>query len=59
LQVTIPYKNGDLISIFHEYGKIDRIVHGISEVIISGRIPVRLLADFGRFQTKKSLVDKK
>ncbi len=59
LQVTIPYKNGDLISIFHEYGKIDRIVHGISEVIISGRIPVRLLADFGRFQTKKSLVNKK
>lgn len=59
LQVTIPYKNGDLISIFHEYGKIDRIEHGIGEVIISGRIPMRLFADFGGFQTSKLLVNKK
>lgn len=52
ISVTIPYKNGDLISQFHEFGKIDRIDHGIGEVKISGKIPGRLLADFERFKRK-------
>ena len=58
IEVTIPYKSGDLISTFREYGKIDRIAHGIGEVNISGRIPGRLLADFERFKSRKSHIIK-
>ena len=52
VDVTIPYKNGQLISIFHKYGKIEKIVHGIGNVKISGSIPGRLFADFDRFKDK-------
>jgi len=53
IEVIIPYKNGNLISVFHEHGKVDRIEHGISDVKISGKIPGRLIADFERFKQKK------
>lgn len=52
IDVTLPYKNGDLISMFHQLGKVDKIVHGIGEVKISGSIPGRLLADFERFKSR-------
>lgn len=50
LNVRIPYKFGHLISIFHEFGKIDQIEHNVGTVHIKGKIPVRLLSDFERFQ---------
>ena len=53
LNVTIPYQNGQFISLFHEYGKIEKIDHGIESVKISGSIPGRLLADFERFKDKR------
>ena len=53
IEVKIPYKNGDLISLFHQYGKVDKVEHGFGEVLISGSIPGRLLADFERFSMDK------
>lgn len=53
INVNIPYKNGDLISEFHKYGRIEQINHGIGEVNIIGEIPGRLVADFERFQRKE------
>jgi GTP-binding protein HflX len=53
LDVSIPYKYGNLISMFHQYGKVDKIEHGIGEVQISGSIPGRLLAEFERFKSRK------
>lgn len=50
IEVSIPYKFGNLISAFHEFGIIDRINHGITDVEITGRIPGRLFADFERFK---------
>lgn len=50
INVTIPYKSGELISEFHKYGRIDQIDHGIGEVNIIGKIPGRLIADFERFK---------
>lgn len=52
VDVTIPYKYGNLISKFHQSGKIIRVEHGVGEVKISGSIPGRLLADFERYKSK-------
>ncbi len=54
IEVKIPYKNGKLISLFHQYGQIHRIKHGVGSVTIKGKIPGRLVADFGRFSIERS-----
>jgi GTP-binding protein HflX len=46
VEVHLPYKEGALISLFHEMGQIKRIEHGRKGVEITGRIPGRLLASF-------------
>ncbi|NPV40759.1 MAG: GTPase HflX [Anaerolineae bacterium] len=53
ISVTIPYSNGQLISLFHEFGKIDKIINNVGSVTISGSIPGRLMADFERFTQKQ------
>ena len=55
ISVTIPYKNGTLISLFHEFGRIDQIENNVGTVRITGSIPGRLLAEFEKFnQQQKS-----
>ncbi len=55
ISVTVPYKNGDLISLFHEFGRIDHIENMVGSVKISGSIPGRLMAEFEKFnQQQKS-----
>lgn len=44
--VRLPYKEGALISLFHELGQVERVEHERGGVIIHGRIPGRLLAQF-------------
>jgi GTP-binding protein HflX len=44
--VRLPYQQGQLISLFHEFGQVERIEHGRKGVLIQGRIPGRLLAQF-------------
>jgi len=44
--VRLPYQQGALISLFHEAGQIERIEHGRGGVLMQGRIPGRLLAQF-------------
>jgi GTPase len=51
IDVSIPYKYGNLISMFHQIGKVDKVEHGIGEVKMKGSIPGRLLADFERFKS--------
>ena len=50
IQVWLPYQQGQLISSFHESGQIDRIEHGRGGVMIHGRIPGRLVAQFKEWQ---------
>jgi len=50
ITAKIPYKNGKLISLFHQFGKIEKIEHGVGSVLISGSIPGRMIADFERYQ---------
>ncbi|MGD0611671.1 MAG: GTPase HflX [Anaerolineales bacterium] len=44
--VRLPYQQGQLISLFHEVGQVERVEHGRGGVLMQGRIPARLLATF-------------
>jgi GTP-binding protein HflX len=50
--VRLPYQQGQLISLFHEYGQVERLEHGRKGVLIQGRIPGRLVAQFTPWQLK-------
>lgn len=50
IQVRLPYQQGALISLFHEAGQVERIEHERGGVIMHGRIPGRLLAQFSGWQ---------
>jgi GTPase len=52
--VRLPYQQGQLISLFHESGKVERLEHGRKGVLMQGRIPGRLLAYFKPWQIKAS-----
>jgi len=46
IDVRLPYQMGHLISLFHEAGQIEMIENERDCVLIKGRIPGRLLAQF-------------
>ncbi|MHC1785003.1 MAG: GTPase HflX [Anaerolineaceae bacterium] len=50
--VQLPYAEGQLISIFHDQGRVDRIEHGVKGVGIQGNIPARLYSRFEPFLHK-------
>jgi GTP-binding protein HflX len=50
LKVRLPYEEGALIALFHEQGQVDKIEHGQSGVLIQGRLPGRLIAQYKPFQ---------
>ena len=49
IEVRLPYNQGQLISLFHETGQIERIENERTHVLIHGRIPGRLLAQFNEW----------
>jgi GTP-binding protein HflX len=49
--VRLPYQQGALISLFHEAGQVERIEHERGGVLMQGRIPGRLAAQFSAWQT--------
>jgi len=52
--VRLPYQQGALISLFHEVGQIERVEHGRGGVLMQGRIPGRLLAQFSGWQVSSN-----
>jgi GTP-binding protein HflX len=46
VKVLLPYEAGQLISLFHELGRIDEIQHNEIAVMIEGRIPTRLASQY-------------
>ncbi len=52
VNVRIPYKDGQLISIFHEHGSIAAIEHEEKGVHIQGRVPARLAGRFKPYTIK-------
>jgi GTP-binding protein HflX len=53
--VRLPYQEGNLISLFHDLGKVSRIEHTRGGVIIDGTIPIRLMARFKPFLNQGEL----
>jgi GTP-binding protein HflX len=52
IDARVPYKDGQLISIAHEHGIVEKIEHEEKAVHIQGRVPVRLAARFKPFVVK-------
>lgn len=52
--VRLPYKEGALISLFHELGHVDQVEHERGGVIIHGSIPGRILAQFAPWKIKNN-----
>lgn len=53
VRLKIPHREGNLIAMLHKHGQVERVQHERSQVIISGRIPVRLLARYAPFFDKE------
>jgi GTP-binding protein HflX len=49
LDVRIPYNEGQLISIFHEFGQVHSVSHGEGGARIKGLLPRRLIFQFEPF----------
>ncbi len=47
--VRLPYQEGQLISLIHEQGQVQRVEHGRGGVLIHGSIPGRLITRFQRY----------
>jgi GTP-binding protein HflX len=54
IQVEIPYRDGRLINLFHEQGVVEQMDHARAHVSISGRLPVRLLGAFQRYNKSRA-----
>ncbi len=48
--VRLPYQQGALISLFHETGQVQRVEHERGGVLMQGRVPGRLAAQFSHWQ---------
>jgi GTP-binding protein HflX len=56
--VRLPYQQGQLISLFHEFGQVERLENERKGVLMQGRVPGRLLAQFKPWQLKAGERDK-
>jgi len=56
--VRLPYQEGQLISLFHELGQVEYLEHGRKGVLIQGRIPGRLMAQFNPWLITPGQLDK-
>lgn len=54
IQLWLPYQQGQLLSLFHEAGQVEKIEHGRGGVLIAGRIPGRLVAQFKEYQASRA-----
>lgn len=52
ITVFLPYQQGQLISLFHEVGQVERLDYGRKGILIQGRIPGQLLSQFTPWQVK-------
>ncbi len=52
VSLWLPYKEGALISLFHEQGHVDMVEHGDDGIQITGMIPNRLLARYSPYLTQ-------
>jgi hypothetical protein len=46
LTVRLPHQEGALIAAFHNQGQVERIEQNVNGVLLQGRLPGRLLAQY-------------
>jgi GTP-binding protein HflX len=46
IKVRLPYKEGQLISLFHDQGQVEKVEHGRGGVTMQGYLPGRLMVRF-------------
>ena len=51
IDVTLPYQEGHLVSLFYDNGQVDSVDHTEEGVQVSGKLPHRLLDLYRQFQT--------
>jgi GTP-binding protein HflX len=49
ISLWLPYKEGALISMFHEQGQVNAVEHQDGGMLISGRLPDRLMTRYSSF----------
>jgi GTP-binding protein HflX len=54
IEVLLPFQEGSLTALFHDVGQIKRVEHVESGVVIHGRIPGRLLAQYRPYLIKNN-----
>jgi GTP-binding protein HflX len=54
IRVRLPYQQGALISLFHQSGQVERMEHERGGVIMQGRIPGRIAAQFAKWKLPDS-----
>jgi GTP-binding protein HflX len=57
IHVRLPYKQGALISLFHELGQVEIVEHERGGMVMRGRIPGRLLAQFAPWHVTKEQIE--
>jgi len=57
IRVKLPYQQGALISLFHEAGQVEFVEHGRGGVLMQGRIPGRLVAQFNNWQVSNNHIE--
>jgi GTP-binding protein HflX len=55
--VKLTYKQGGLISLFHDAGQVERVKHEHGSVLIQGKLPGRLMASFKPYIYEGEYVD--
>ena len=53
IKLRLPYKEGQLISLFHEQGQVTFVEHSRGGVRMDGQIPGRLFTRFQPFLVKE------
>ncbi|MBI3159912.1 MAG: GTPase HflX [Chloroflexi bacterium] len=53
VSVHLPFQEGALIALFHEYGQVEKVEHTRRGVRMEGRLPGRLLARFAPFDANR------
>ncbi|MBK5107213.1 MAG: GTPase HflX [Anaerolineales bacterium] len=48
----LPYREGGLISMFHEQGHVEKVEHGEEGIQITGMLPQRLVARFSAYKVQ-------
>ncbi len=58
IKIVVPYKQGQLISLFHEQAIVDHVEHRADGVALEGRVPERLASRFKAFVPKSRRASK-